>query len=220
MHRWIRVQLSGGDYVVTATVLVFLKYPDPGQVKTRLAAAIGPDRAAALYREWIGLVLRKLQPIRERACLVGYFDGGPSGRFAEWSPLAHDWWPQPVGDLGTRLAAGFEQAHSRGGSVLAVGTDCPELESRLLDRAFDSLLDHDAVFGPATDGGYYLVGTAQHLHGYFDGIRWSSTWTLSDHRNRCQEFGWSYELLPELADIDTGEDWQAYLARRGGTHDT
>ena len=76
-----------------------------------------------------------------------------------------------------------------------------------------------AVFGPATDGGYYLVGTARHLPGFFDGVRWSSPHTLSDHLTRCREWGWSTGLLPELADIDTGDDWQAYLERRGGAND-
>ncbi len=64
------------------SVLVFLKYPEPGRVKTRLAAACGHDRAAGLYREWIGAVLAKLQPVRGRSCLVGFFDGAPADRFS------------------------------------------------------------------------------------------------------------------------------------------
>jgi rSAM/selenodomain-associated transferase 1 len=204
---------------VTATVLVFLKYPEPGRVKTRLATAIGPDRAAALYRDWIGVVLRALQPARSRVTLVGYHDGGPAERFAGWSPLVDVWRPQPPGDLGDRLAAGFADAHVYGGPVLAVGTDCPEIDARLIDRALELLLDRDAVFGPATDGGYYLVGTARHLPEFFDGVRWSSPHTRSDHLARCRERGWSFGLLPELADIDTGDDWQAYLERRGSSHD-
>ncbi|HET6572589.1 MAG TPA: TIGR04282 family arsenosugar biosynthesis glycosyltransferase [Fimbriiglobus sp.] len=204
---------------MTATVLVFLKYPEPGKVKTRLAAAIGPDRAAALYREWIGVVLRELQPVRERATLVGYHDGGSADRFAEWSALVDDWWQQPAGDLGTRLSVGFATAHARGGPVLAVGTDCPEIDARLIDRAFDLLQTRDAVFGPAADGGYYLVGTARHRPDFFEAVRWSSPHTLADHLARCRDSGWSVGLLPELADIDTGDDWQAYLARRGASRD-
>ena len=204
---------------MTATVLVFMKHPEPGKVKTRLAAAVGPDRAAALYRDWIGIVLRALQPIRGRATLICYHDGGPADRFAEWSALADEWRPQPTGDLGARLAAGFADAHASGAPVLAVGTDCPEIDVQLLEQALDRLRYHDAVFGPATDGGYYLVGTSRHLPGFFEGVRWSSPHTLSDHLTRCRERGWSAGLLPELADIDTAADWQAYLARRGTPHD-
>jgi hypothetical protein len=204
---------------VTATVLVFLKYPEPAKVKTRLAAAVGLDQAAALYHDWIGVVFHALQPIRGRATLVGYHDGGPADRFAEWSGLADEWRPQPTGELGSRLAAGFADAHARGGPVIAVGTDCPEIDAHLVEQAFTLLRDRDAVFGPAADGGYYLVGTARNMLGFFDGVRWSSPHTLSDHLTRCRECGWSTGLLPELADIDTGDDWRAYLERRGGAHD-
>jgi glycosyltransferase A (GT-A) superfamily protein (DUF2064 family) len=151
--------------------------------------------------------------------LVGFHDGGPAERFAEWSALVDEWWPQPAGDLGARLAAGFADAHARGGPVLAVGTDCPEINAGLIDMALDLLRTSDAAFGPTADGGYYLVGTARHLPGFFERVRWSSPDTLSDHLGRCRERGWSVGLLPELADIDTGDDWQAFLARRGGSHD-
>jgi glycosyltransferase A (GT-A) superfamily protein (DUF2064 family) len=133
--------------------------------------------------------------------------------------LVDDWQPQPAGDLGVRLSAGFAMAHARGGLVVAVGTDCPEIDAHVTGQAFELLRDRDAVFGPATDGGYYLVGTARHLPGFFDGVRWSSPHTLSDHLTRCRERAWSVGLLPELADIDTGDDWQAYLARRDTPHD-
>jgi uncharacterized protein len=201
--------------VTGGTVLVFLKYPEPGKVKTRLAAAVGPERAAALYREWVGVVIDRLQPLRGRAAVVGFHDGGPAERFAEWSPLVDGWLPQPNGDLGERLETGFTAAHAGGGPVLAVGTDCLDIDDWRVGEAFDLLRSRDAVFGPATDGGYYLVGTARHRPGFFTGVRWSSPHTLADHLARCREHGWSVGLLPELADIDTWDDWRAYLGRRG-----
>jgi rSAM/selenodomain-associated transferase 1 len=201
------------------TVLVFLKNPEPGKVKTRLAAALGPERAAQLYRQWIGLVLEKLQPIRQQAKVIGFFVGGPEVYFREWHHLADDWWPQPQGDLGDRLEAGFALAHQAEGPVLAVGTDCLELDSALVCEAFAALEDHDAVFGPAADGGYYLVGTSRHLPEFFAGIRWSSMSTLEDHRLRCREQGWSAALLATRHDLDTWEDWQAYLQRQEGRNE-
>jgi glycosyltransferase A (GT-A) superfamily protein (DUF2064 family) len=74
----------------------------------------------------------------------------------------------------------------------------------------------DVVFGPAGDGGYYLVGTRRHVPGLFDGVRWSSPHTLADHRARCQQLGLSVALLPTLDDIDTAADWVAYEARGKG----
>jgi rSAM/selenodomain-associated transferase 1 len=152
------------------TLLEFLKYPTPGRVKTRLAAHVGDQRAAELYRDWIGLVLAQVQPLRENVRVVGFFDGGSRTDFARWDSLVDHWLQQPEGDLGDRLRAGFEFAHSGGGSVAAIGTDCLEVDAALLQSAFDLLKEKDAVFGPALDGGYYLVGTARPLVGFFDGI--------------------------------------------------
>ena len=196
------------------SVLVFLKYPEPGRVKTRMAVSCGADRAAALYREWIGVVLAKLQPLRGRATLIGFFDGATADRFSAWGPLVDEWLPQPEGDLGTRLEGGFAAAHRRGGPALAIGTDCLEIHAGLVDEAFAMLAVRDAVFGPAADGGYYLVGTACHRAGFFEGIRLSTPHALADHRARCAARGWSVGLLRELRDIDTWDDWRAHLARQ------
>ncbi len=167
------------------TLLVLLKYPSPGTVKTRLAASLGAERAAALYREWIGLVLHQLQPLRDATRVVGYFDGAPEAAFAPWRTLADDWWRQPAGDLGERLRVGFAMAHAVGAPVVAVGTDCLELETPLVRTAFETLAQKDAVFGPAEDGGYYLVGTARDLPSFFEKIPWSTPSTLAAHLALC-----------------------------------
>lgn len=192
------------------TLLVFLKYPAPGKVKTRLAAHIGDQRAADLYREWIGLVFARVQALRGIVRVVGFFDGGTRNEFAEWDSLVDQWLPQPGGDLGDRLRSGFEMVQSSCGSAAAIGTDCLELDAASLQTAFDILKDKDAVFGPALDGGYYLVGTARPLVGFFDGIPWSSSSTLDAHISVCRGNGWSVGLLPARRDIDTWEDWLAY----------
>ena len=92
------------------TLLVLLKYPAAGHVKTRLAQSLGAERAADHYRRWIGLVFDRLQPLRGTVRIVGFFDGEARQSFAEWEQLADEWWPQPAGDLAARLAAGFERA--------------------------------------------------------------------------------------------------------------
>jgi rSAM/selenodomain-associated transferase 1 len=196
------------------TLLVFLKYPTPGKVKTRLAEHCGAQRAAELYREWIGTVFEKVQPFRRRGRIVGYFEGAAPKDFAPWHPLADDWRPQPEGDLGERLRIGFEWAHSDG-SVAAIGTDCLDLDADLLQAAFELLKHKNAVFGPALDGGYYLVGTARLLSGFFDGIPWSSSQTLHAHLTLCREKGWSVGLLRPRRDIDTWEDWLQHCADKG-----
>jgi rSAM/selenodomain-associated transferase 1 len=192
------------------TLLVFLKYPVAGKVKTRLAASIGPERAADLYRQWIGLVFAQLQPLRDQVRIVACYDGVPQHAFAPWHPLADEWWPQPAGDLGRRLHDAFEKAHAHEGPVAAIGTDCLELDALALQQALDILAERDVVFGPATDGGYYLVGTARPLPGFFGGIPWSSPGTLAAHVALCRDQGWSVGLLPVRRDIDTWEDWLSH----------
>lgn len=194
-------------------LLVFLKYPEPGRVKTRLAAEIGPVEATGLYRKWIGTVLRNVQPVRPAVRVVGYFAGAAANRFAEWEPYVDAWQEQPKGDLGTRLSDGFEWSHRDSRPVIAIGTDCPDLTASHVRSALEMLREYDMALGPATDGGYYLVGSARHVPGLFDGVRWSSPQTLADQRRRCDRLGLSVGLLPPLADIDTLDDWQAYQRR-------
>jgi rSAM/selenodomain-associated transferase 1 len=198
------------------TILVFARYPEAGKVKTRLAATAGEEQAAALYRRWIGEVFAALQPLRASARLVCCYEGASREAFADWETLADDWWPQPPGDLGERLAAGFQRGLAAGGPVLAVGTDCLEIDAALVGQAFDLLGGRDVVFGPTPDGGYYLVGMSKDRLGLFTSVRWSCSETLKDHLARCRERGWSHGLLPARHDIDTWEDWRAYLERAAG----
>jgi rSAM/selenodomain-associated transferase 1 len=199
------------------TILVFAKYPEPGRVKTRLAATAGPEKAAALYRRWIGEVFTALQPLRGSARLVCCYDGAPRESFSDWEHLADDWWPQSPGNLGERLATGFLLGLAAGGPVIAVGTDCLELDAGLVGQAFDILEAREVVFGPTPDGGYYLVGMSADRRDLFASVRWSCEETLADHLARCRERGWAHGLLPPRHDIDTWEDWLAYLERTDGT---
>lgn len=191
----------------TPTLLVFLKYPLAGAVKTRLATAIGHERAADLYRQWIGLILARLQPLRGSVRIVGCFDGAPQEAFGPWDALVDEWWQQPEGDLGNRLRAGFEKWLAGDRPIAAIGTDCLDLDAPLVERAFEFLRESDVVFGPAADGGYYLVGASRNLPGFFDDIPWSTSQTLATHLSLCSLRRWSVRLLPPRRDIDTWADW-------------
>ncbi len=195
------------------SLLVFLKSPVAGQVKTRLASSIGAEQSAALYRQWIGLVFDKLQPIRGRTHVVACYDGGPLSSFAPWHPLADAWWRQPAGDLGHRLDAAFLDRQSDGYPAIALGTDCLDISDTLIDAAFAKLTDCDAVFGPTVDGGYYLVGLASYRPDFFHGLPWSTSRTLTAHQAWCVQQNWSFAVLPVLQDIDTLEDWLEYQGR-------
>jgi rSAM/selenodomain-associated transferase 1 len=194
-------------------VIVFIKEPIAGRVKTRMAETIGHHAAVELYRQWIGIVLDALQPVRSQATVVGYYDGAGPERFGNWSTRVDAWWPQSSGDLGHRLSAAFCRGHAAAKRVIAVGTDCLEIDAELIRESFRILSTFDVVLGPTKDGGYYLIGTRSVYQGLFDSVRWSCEYTLADQLDRCRALDCSVGVLPERRDIDTWDDWLAYRAR-------
>jgi rSAM/selenodomain-associated transferase 1 len=167
-------------------------------------------------------VLRALAPLVDattRVVVVGTPDDG--------APALHRWlgarWPvepQGDGDLGARMRRAVARHLDAGaGRVVVVGTDCPEVDARVVRGALARLDAHDAVFGPAADGGYYLVGVRRAAAGralgaLFDEVPWSAAETLAVSLARAGSAGLSVALLPELCDVDTAADWHAWRARR------
>lgn len=188
-----------------ARVLLFLKAPRPGTVKTRLAADLGPDAATALYRR---LTERQIAAVHASGLpLELHFapaDAEPELR-AWLGDTAGRYIPQFTGDLGARLAHATTLAFANGATRVAlIGTDCPALDAARLQSAFDALANApaDAVFGPARDGGYYLLAlSAPHLDLFRD-IPWSTAETLRVSLDRAQAATLRTALLPEEDDID------------------
>lgn len=191
---------------------VFLKYPVPGQVKTRLAGALGDDAAAAWYREMAELVLERTaaDEAYRRILFVS-----PEERildFVRWLP-DETFLPQRGAELGERMAGAVSQLLGFGGYALLIGTDVPDISKAVIVQAFDLLCLHDVVIGPAEDGGYYLIGMKQAHTTLFDGIAWSTPEVLPATLGKIAMLGLSYALLPELADIDTIEDYQKWQVK-------
>lgn len=212
LARWYRPEPGPGatSRGPAPTLLVFAKAPQPGRVKTRLAADIGPERAAELYREMgravVGSVARG--PYRTVIC---YDPPGARNAVRAWlGPVAGadaEFRPQAPGGLGARLREAFREAFREGGGpVCAIGTDAPDVDASLVRRAFRALRDRDVVVGPATDGGYYLVGSAREEPELFREIPWSTGEVLERTRRRARRLGWSVAELPPLSDVDTIDD--------------
>lgn len=196
----------GSPRPATPALLVLLKHPTPGRVKTRLAAEMGDAAAAELYDGWITRVFEQVQPLRPAVRMIALYAGAAVEAFAPWRDLADAWIAQSGGSLGERLARGFEQAFAAGGPVAAIGTDCLDINAELVRSAFAALAQRDAVFGPTFDGGYYLVGLARPLASFFDGVPWSTADTYRAHTERCRQRGWTVAELPPRRDIDTAAD--------------
>lgn len=189
------------------TVIVFAKAPVPGLAKTRLAPALGPDGAAALAQRLLDHAVRQalesgLGPVD--LCVT------PDLHHPALAPLAVlpgvSLSDQGDGDLGERMAAAFNRVLAAGGPALLIGTDAPSLDARYLRQAARALDTHDAVFGPAVDGGYVLAGLRRPAPALFQGMRWSHARVMADTRARLARAGLRHVELPTLHDIDEPAD--------------
>jgi rSAM/selenodomain-associated transferase 1 len=188
-------------------LLVLVKEPSPGQVKTRLAQTIGAKAAAELYRLLSEEVLRRTAPREsEHQRLVFFAPSQARAAMACWLP-GETLIAQVEGDLGARMAGAFEEAFRRGARrALLIGTDVPGLSRELLVEGFAALEDHDLVLGPARDGGYYLLGLDRPQPALFRSIAWSTSSVLATTVERAGALGLSVRLLETLGDVDTGPD--------------
>ncbi len=195
-------------------VLVLVKHPEPGRVKTRLAATVGLDAAASIYRR---LALAVFGQIRGDAEIVAVFD--PPEKRAEiegWlGNMADHFIPQVAGDLGCRIDRAFTEAFSRGYErVAVVGTDCVEIDGRILDETWAALHSHEMVLGPTEDGGYYLLALNGPCPALFKKIPWSTPAVCADTLARAAKAKLRVHLLPKLRDVDTEEDWHRASSRQ------
>ncbi|HEV2079514.1 MAG TPA: TIGR04282 family arsenosugar biosynthesis glycosyltransferase [Allosphingosinicella sp.] len=184
-------------------IAIFAKAPLPGQVKTRLIPALGPDGAAALARRMLADTCREALAARTgtvELCLSGSLEKIPEG--VELSR-------QGEGDLGERLARAAERVIGKGEAVMFIGTDCPALNASRLKQASAELERNDAVIHPTFDGGYALLGLKRYDASIFNGIEWSTSTVAADTIGRISALGWSLHVGETLLDIDEPEDLEA-----------
>ncbi|MEO1069865.1 MAG: TIGR04282 family arsenosugar biosynthesis glycosyltransferase [Cyanobacteria bacterium J06638_6] len=199
-------------------LLMFSRYPEPGHTKTRLIPHLGPEGAAALQRHMTEHVLRRVTAAAQRLplAITVHFSGGTQSQMQAWLGADVTCYPQAMGSLGDRLGAAFQQSFDQGySSAIAIGSDCPALDYGHLAAALASLTRVDVVLGPATDGGYYLIGLGRPELALFHAIDWGTDRVLTQTLAVAASQGLSVELLSPLTDIDRPEDlpqWEQILA--------
>ncbi len=189
---------------------VFVKAPLRGAVKTRLAKTIGEENARTLYEDmaadtlqWVGKLDHCgktvfYSPLKERELCRTLL--APECRETSLQP-------QAGGGLGNRMQAAFSQMFSQGAAAaVLIGSDCPLLDGKTVRKAFASLKNNDLVLGPASDGGYYLIGLRAPAPELFQIGKWSHSLVLQQTIDSARKTGLEFELLPTLGDIDRGED--------------
>jgi rSAM/selenodomain-associated transferase 1 len=193
---------------MTRALGLFAKWPRPGVVKTRLAAATSAPWAADVAQAFLRDAVRRLTKVDARRVLV-YSPADAGKDFAELVQEDFELLPQVHGDLGERLFAFLSHTLGEGAErVVVVGTDSPTLPVAMVETALDQLHQADVVLGPATDGGYYLIGCAHRVPPVFHGIGWSSPGVLAETVARLQQASLRLALLPPWYDVDTLDDWR------------
>lgn len=183
-------------------LIIFVRNPVQGRVKTRIAATIGDENALAIYKHL-------LQYTKQ---IVSFLDVTKHVFYAD-ELNGNDLWDgnekylQTGNDLSDRMKNAFNCVFAKGYSkVIIIGSDCFELTPSIIDSAFDYLDESDIVIGPAKDGGYYLLGMSTPHPYLFENIQWSTNRVFNETLGIIRENNLSISLLPELNDIDEEKD--------------
>ncbi len=195
--------------MISKSLIIFTRYPQPGKTKTRLIPILGAEGAANLQRQMTEYTIAeaKLFLSAHPLSIEVHFAGGNLDLMETWLGSDITYRQQGEGDLGRRMMSAFEVSFAAGMSrAIIIGTDCPNLNGKLMDEAFQLLSHNDLVLGPAADGGYYLIGLRRLIPELFVGIDWGT----SQVRQQTIEIGATLNLaiafLPILNDIDRPED--------------
>lgn len=185
--------------------MLFVKNPIVGKVKTRLAVSIGAEKALEVYQQLLTYTAGVTVAVPQAKCVF----------YSDFIPESDLFFPdadfqkaiQMGADLGERMKNAFADAFLQGAdSVLIIGSDCPQITPDLLLMAFESLICNDAVIGPATDGGYYLLGMKRLIPDLFAYKKWSTDTVLADTLTDLDRLRLTYTLLPTLSDVDEAKD--------------
>jgi uncharacterized protein len=188
-------------------LIIFIKNPVFGKVKTRLAATMGEEKALRVYEALLAHTRATAQATTCRRYLYysDFVDEGDA-----WAPELFVKKVQEGADLGERMSRAFEAVLEENERAVIIGSDAPGITAGILEEAFQRLSDNDFVIGPTFDGGYYLLGMKRHEAAVFRNIDWSTPEVFAQTMAVIQGLGKTCYELQRLADIDYEEDWERW----------
>lgn len=187
-----------------SALIIFIKNPEDGKVKTRLAKTIGSTGALNIYKKLLHLTLQSAIkiPVSRQLWYSSYIDYEDA-----WDQEKFGKFLQEGDDLGVRMKKAFAQAFDEGfEKVVIIGSDCPDVTPEILQQAFSYLDEKPVVIGPAHDGGYYLLGMRYFIPSLFLDKSWSTKRVYTQTIETLKQLNVKFEVLPKLNDIDTEED--------------
>jgi rSAM/selenodomain-associated transferase 1 len=197
---------------MTRTLVIFAKAPALGRVKTRLARGIGDMAALAFYRAVLRQLLRRVAGDRRWHTVLAVAPDTATIQRRRW-PSRVQCMAQGGGDLGARMGRAFRKGPK--GAVVIVGADIPDIRAVHIAKAFAALGTADVVFGPARDGGYWLIGArgVARRADMFRNVRWSTAHALADTRANLTR--WKVATIDTLDDIDDEDAYRRLVGRAG-----
>jgi len=190
-------------------VIVFAKYPDEGKVKTRLAKTTGKKFATEFYKLCAQHTFQELKKLPEETIrLYIFFDSDNNrGKIKSWVNSGFLFHPQSGKNLGEKMFTAFSEIFENGfEKAVIIGTDLPDISSEIIIEAFSAMKKKDAVIGPSTDGGYYLLGLKSIRKEFFTNIDWSTDSVYEQTMDKLINANMEIHTLKELIDIDTEND--------------
>jgi len=194
-------------------LVIFVKYPEQGKVKSRIVFGGDAGHVEDLYRCFIEDLLERVSS-RNYRLFIAFDPPEKENNFIELFGSGFSYLPQTGADLGERMHNALATCFAEGfRSVVIIGSDSPDLPQRIIEEAFQSLQSHGAVIGPTYDGGYYLIGfsNGSFAASFFENIAWSTDGVYAETVGRFDKEGVSFHVLPRWRDIDTVDDVRALL---------
>lgn len=192
-------------------LLIFTKSPVLGEVKTRLQPDYSEEESLKIHTSLLLNTLEKTKKLKAVDIELCCAPDRNTSFFLECEnnyPIRLS--NQEGEDLGERMAFSFSVSLQTYEKVVVIGTDCPELNEEYIQQAFTALDNMNAVIGPATDGGYVLLGLKEFPYEIFNNIPWGENTVFEQTKNILDQLGWNWQLLDEKHDVDRPEDLQRY----------
>ncbi len=198
----------------TSAIILFIRNPELGKVKTRLAKTIGEENALLVYKALLAhtLAITKELPFDKYVYYADQITENDS-----WDPTVFQKKVQTGNDLGEKMTNACKELFGLGyQKILLIGSDCYELETGIIMNAMKSLDMSEVVIGPAQDGGYYLIGMRAPFKNVFENISWSTEMVYAQTISLSAENKYNIAVLPLLRDVDTETDLTVELKRESG----
>jgi len=192
------------------SLILFLKEPKSGKVKTRLGTIIGMDKSMSIYKEFLKLLSDKV--IKSSWKTLVYYSASENPVFLRKTfGESSEYRPQTGSGMGDKMLGAFSACFNEGaGKVCIIGGDSPDIPSEFLSESFLLLDSHDIVLGPTLDGGYYLLGMNFCHRELFSNINWSTSSVYQETLEIIKNKGLTHVNLPPWQDVDTFEDFKIF----------